>query len=133
MIDQPQTEDNQPGAHACAVDRLYDRGRRLRHNAQELEGTLRDTVTEIRSVVREQFEHHPYMVFGAGFATGYVMGGGLPSRLTRFLVSLGMRVAIGRVTQELISNTVSGNGHAAAPAGRHVNRATMARTTEDWT
>ncbi len=115
MIDEPQTRDNQAGTHSCAVDRLYDRSRRMRHNAQELESTLRDTVTEIRSAVREQFEHHPYMVFGAGFAAGYVMGGGLPSRCTRFLVGLGMRVAISRATQQFISNSINGNGHPAAP------------------
>ena len=115
MVDQPQTQDNQPGAHSCVVDRLYDRSRRMRHNAQELEGTLRDSITEIRSAVREQFEHHPYMVFGASFATGYVMGGGLPSRFTRFLVGLGMRLAISRVAQQFISNTISGNGHPATP------------------
>lgn len=114
MMDQPQGQGTQSGTHSCAVDRLYDRSRRMRENAHELESTLRDVLTEARSALREQFESHPYTVFGASFATGYVLGGGLPSRFTRFLVTIGTRVAISRMAQQFISDTVSGDGHAAA-------------------
>ncbi len=113
MMDQSQGGKQQERAHECAVERLYGRSRRARENFEDLGGALRDTAAELRRTLQEQFEHHPYATFGAGFAAGYILGGGLPSRFTRLIFDFGTRIAVARLAQQFAREAFAGNGHGA--------------------
>src|SRR5574337_1125928 len=107
------SDEQRQGAHSCQVDRLYERSRQARDNAQEVASAVRDVVADVESTVREQLEHHPYTVLSTAFGVGYVLGGGLPSRATRSIFDIGTRLAIARVLQGLTREAASANGHGA--------------------
>ncbi len=116
MIDGLQGDGNRGREYECPLASLYDCGRRARANLEDLGGSLRDLTTEMRQTLRDAFERHPYTSWGAGFAAGYVMGGGLPSRFTRLLFDLATRIAVARVAQQFSRGAFgsSSNGDSAA-------------------
>ncbi len=113
MIDEPQGGANRPRERECPVARLYERGRRARTNFEDLGSSLRETILELRQTLRDDFERHPYATFAAGFATGYVMGGGLPARFTRLMFDLGTRIAVARVAQQFSRGAFDSNADSA--------------------
>jgi len=53
--------------------------------------------------LRRQLEANPYLTLAAAAVAGYVLGGGLASRLTRLALGAGARVAVVVFTRELLS------------------------------
>lgn len=60
---------------------------------EQLETVERSSGEAVR-FVREQLHQRPYATLGAGFAAGFVLGGGLTLRLTGMLVAVAGRVAM---------------------------------------
>ncbi len=114
MIDGLQGDGNRGREYECPLASLYDYGRRVQANLEDLGGSLRDLTTEMRQTLRDAFERHPYTSWGAGFAAGYVMGGGLPSRFTRLMLDLATRIAVARVAQQFSPGAFGSNGDSAA-------------------
>jgi hypothetical protein len=46
-------------------------------------------------------ERHPYAMLAAATGVGYVLGGGVPSRLTALLIGLGSRVFLEVAARDL--------------------------------
>ena len=66
----------------------------------------------LANYVREKAQQQPYATVALGAAAGYVLGGGLTLRLTRFLLTNVARAAAG----SLVAATIRG---AKPPGGRH--------------
>jgi DNA-binding transcriptional LysR family regulator len=92
--------------------RLQERGREAYREARQLASTLEEGVDEIGQFLRDQTERRPYVSVATATAIGYVLGGGVPSRLTGFLFGLGSRFAIEMFLQELIG----GSRNVGSPA-----------------
>ena len=95
-MDQTQTHSTgEPGLTA----HLHE----LQHETEALLTTLDRASNELAAAVRTQMERNPYAVLGMAAGVGYVLGGGLPSRLTRLLFMLGGRFGFEYVSRELSS------------------------------
>jgi len=84
--------------------RIQERGREAYREAQQLASTLEQAVDEIGQFLREQTERRPYVSLATATGIGYVLGGGVPSRLTGFLFGLGSRFAVEMFLRELIGD-----------------------------
>ena len=70
--------------------------------------TLRKRIDHWRDILSEQINKHPGRTVAVALGTGYLLAGGLFSRLTARLVGLGMRIGVRvggtpLVTQRLVS------------------------------
>jgi len=92
------------GKRASRPLRLQERGREAYRDAQHLASTLEQAVDEIGQFLRDQAEQRPYTSLATAAGIGYVLGGGVPSRLTRLLFGLGSRMAIEMFLHELIGD-----------------------------
>ena len=91
-----------PGHNAPEMHRLWEISHEVGENAQGLAQSLEAAAREIEVLLREQVEVHPLGTFAAALGIGYVLGRGLPSRLTSLLFSVGSRVAVAAVARELM-------------------------------
>jgi hypothetical protein len=83
------------------ADALAGHGRQIRHDAEALVATLRDTTDGVQRYLIKQVEQRPLRTLGMAAGVGYLLGGGLSSRLTVFLLGAGVRVATAVVAREL--------------------------------
>lgn len=81
----------------------------LGESAQEFAGALGRTADEAKRLVEGQLEARPYVVLGAAAGLGYVLGGGVPSFLTRTLLNIGVRSAMSFAVGQVVA-------HLTAPA-----------------
>ena len=104
--EQPGREQQRDGGRRRTSRplRIQERGREAYRDAQHLASTLEQAVDEIGQFLREQAEQRPYTSLATAAGVGYVLGGGVPSRLTRFLFGLGSRLAIEMFLHELIGD-----------------------------
>jgi hypothetical protein len=67
----------------------------LNESAHQLLEEARSTFEDLGSVIdlRGRVQRHPYAMVAAALGVGYVLGGGLFSRLTFRMVGLGVRMA----------------------------------------
>lgn len=87
--------------------RLQERGREAYREAQQLASTLEQAVDEIGQFLRTQTERRPYVSIATATGIGYVLGGGVPARLTGFLFGLGGRLAVEMFLRELIGDATA--------------------------
>ena len=71
------------------------------NDARGLASTVEEAFDEIQDYLREQLEQRPYATLAAASGIGYILGGGLPSRLTGLLFGWGTRVALTMAVQQL--------------------------------
>ncbi|TMA83265.1 MAG: hypothetical protein E6J72_00480 [Deltaproteobacteria bacterium] len=103
--EQPGREQQRDGGRRTSRPlRIQERGREAYRDAQHLASTLEQAVDEIGQFLREQAEQRPYTSLATAAGVGYVLGGGVPSRLTRFLFGLGSRLAIEMFLHEFIGD-----------------------------
>jgi hypothetical protein len=95
--------------------RIQERGKEAYKEAQALASTLEQAVDEIGQFLREQAERRPYVSLATAAGIGYVLGGGVPSRLTGFIFGLSSRFAVEMFLRELIGGA-TGAGSSAAPS-----------------
>ena len=79
---------------------IMERGRAVLNDARGLASTLEEAFDEIQDYLREQLEQRPYATLAAASGIGYILGGGLPSRLTGLLFGWGSRVALTMAVQQ---------------------------------
>ncbi len=65
----------------------------LQASAQQLYDQVGYAVEDARETITTQLEQRPFVVLGAAVGVGYVLGGGLPTWLTRAVLRIGMRAA----------------------------------------
>ena len=80
---------------------LEDHGRQIQHDAEALAETLRDATDGVQRYLTAQVEERPFRTLGVAAGVGYVLGGGLSSRLTVVLLGTATRVATALVAREL--------------------------------
>lgn len=101
-----QENSPMPGALRHLEERLVE----LREEAETLLGTLERTTGEVETELAARMRERPYGVLAAAAAVGYVLGGGLPSRLTRLAFAIGGRIGIEYVWRELSARLVASAG-----------------------
>lgn len=75
--------------------------RQVVEDARALASDLQDALGQTRSELRHHLERHPYLTLGMVAAAGYVLAGGLASRLTAVALGAGGRVATAVIAREL--------------------------------
>jgi len=91
---------------------LWEQGRRVERDLEDLRDAIRQTVTTGQNLVRSRLRDQPYATLLAAAGVGYVLGGGLPRIPVRLLLGLGGRLAYGALMTQLL--------HALADnSGRH--------------
>jgi hypothetical protein len=70
--------------------------------ARELGSTIEDAIDEIGEFLRVQTQVRPYVSLGGAAAVGYVLGGGIPTRVIGMLAALGSRFAVEMFLRELV-------------------------------
>jgi hypothetical protein len=115
----PQHDGGERGRRSSRPLRIQERGREAYRDAQHLASTVEQAVDEIGQFLRDQAEERPYVSLATAAGIGYVLGGGVPSRLTGFLFGLGSRLAVEMFLRELIGEAAR---HPSAAAASEANR-----------
>jgi len=79
-------------------------GQRVREDARQLVSSVNELSSHARASLDEMIEKRPYATLGVAFAAGYVLAGGLSSRLTRLAVVLGGRYLINTFGSEILES-----------------------------
>jgi hypothetical protein len=86
----------------------------------------RDRLTQLREDVTREVEHRPFRTLALAAGAGYLLAGGLFSRLTLRVISLGTRLAILPLiaaeiaaAREDSSETSTHRPHSRRPRSRH--------------
>jgi hypothetical protein len=74
---------------------LRDHGRALRDAAAELRTAAQQALADAERLARNGVRDRPYVVLGAAFAAGWVIGGGVPVRFTTLATGAVGRAALG--------------------------------------
>ena len=80
---------------------LGDHGRQIYHDAATLAAEVRGTTADLERYLIEQVEERPYTTLGVAAGVGYVLGGGLSSRLTVVLLGAATRLVTVLAVREL--------------------------------
>lgn len=83
-------------------------GENLRHDVVELLGAVRRQ----REYVTERVRERPALALGAAFTAGFILGGGLATRVGSRLLLLGMRLATAEMARRLVSGGEMGEVEA---------------------
>jgi hypothetical protein len=75
--------------------------RQIRHDAETLAASVRDATRGAQSYLTAQVEQRPFSTLSVAAGIGYVLGGGLRSRLTVVLLGAATRVATAVIAREL--------------------------------
>ena len=75
----------------------------LRESAEAFATSLQQAADQATEAVRDQLEKRPFVVLGVAAGVGYVLGGGLPTFLTRALVRIGLRAATTAAVGRLVA------------------------------
>ncbi len=75
--------------------------RQLTQDAESLMQDVRDVVDGVQEYLERQVKERPYTTVAIAAGAGYVLGGGLATRVNRTLFSLASRIAIGVLAREI--------------------------------
>lgn len=88
----------------------------LSDEARALAGTLNRVCEEACSAVGEQVQTRPYTMLGLAAGTGFILGGGLPSIISRTLIRAATRAAISLAVGQVVS-AMTGQGQQEYAGG----------------
>lgn len=74
----------------------------LRHAADELSSSLEELYRVTESVVRHQMNQRPWAVLGAAAGLGFVLGGGLSSRVSSRMLRMWGGSLLARVFDDFV-------------------------------
>jgi len=82
----------------------------IESSAQHLMEEAKGVVTDLRDTldIRARVQRHPYAMLALAAGVGYVLGGGLFTRLTGSLVRLGVRLAAVPLVKDELMNLAQG-------------------------
>ena len=92
---------------------IGDRGRQIHQDVATLTADVRGTTADLERYLTDQVRRRPYSTLGVAAGIGYVLGGGLSSRLTVVLLGAATRLAAALVARELGSRILQ-SGSASA-------------------
>jgi hypothetical protein len=101
-------------------------GEELRGEAEEVAAELNERVARARETVAAFVDEHPLAAVGIAFGTGYVVAGGLVSKMTGRLLKVGTRLALGLIVRQAMVSLPAmmltpreGGARERAQAGEH--------------
>ncbi len=83
---------------------VLDAGTRIRDDAKQLASSVGAFSDQARSAITEIMETRPYVAIAGAAAVGYLLAGGLSSRLTRLGLMVAGRYMIANLGNELLDN-----------------------------
>ena len=92
---------------------IGDHGRQIHHDAHALAAAVRDAADDLERYLTEQVEERPYTTLGVAAGVGFVLGGGLRSRLTVVLLGAATRLATALAARELAARLSPGASASA--------------------
>lgn len=87
---------------------LGDHCRQIHHDAHALAAAVQGATDDLERYLTEQVEERPYTTLGVAAGVGYVLGGGLRSRLTAVLLGAATRLAMALAARELAARLSPG-------------------------
>ena len=87
---------------------LGDHGRQIHHDAHALAAAVQDAADDLERYFTEQVEERPYTTLGVAAGVGFVLGGGLRSRLAAVLFGAATRLAMAVAARELAARVSPG-------------------------
>lgn len=87
---------------------LQERVEQISTEARALGSTVETTIRDVEATLRTHMDEHPYAMLAAAAGVGYVLGGGIPSRLTSLLLGIGTRVMLEVAARDLSRRLANG-------------------------
>ena len=87
---------------------LGDHCRQIHDDAHALAAAVQEATDDLERYLTEQVEQRPYAPLGVAAGVGYVLGGGLRSRLTAVLFGAATRLAVALAARELAARLSPG-------------------------
>jgi hypothetical protein len=75
--------------------------RRVRHDAELLAQSVQEAAGQVEKSIAESLRERPWTTLAVAAGAGFVVGGGLATRMTRVMLAMGGRLAFAMVMQEL--------------------------------
>jgi ElaB/YqjD/DUF883 family membrane-anchored ribosome-binding protein len=97
---------------------LTEAGRQIRGDAQQLVTHVSEARTEVQTYVTDMVRERPLATLGVAAGIGYLLGGGLSSRLTVLALGVGTRFAMALAAREMSSWTLQSAGEGGQVPGR---------------
>jgi ElaB/YqjD/DUF883 family membrane-anchored ribosome-binding protein len=96
-------------------NRIFEHTADLKEEAQDIASSLSELTRDLTDTVSVHLQQRPYAVLGVAAAVGYVLGGGLASRITRAGLGLGARIGMGMLVRQFVEQQ---GAFGAGVAGR---------------
>ncbi|MDZ4684422.1 MAG: hypothetical protein SH850_04980 [Planctomycetaceae bacterium] len=80
---------------------LADHGRQIQHDAEALAAHVRDAGSSLQGFLTEQVEQRPLTTLGVAAGLGYLLGGGLSSKLTVLMFGVATRIGAAVIAREV--------------------------------
>jgi len=112
-----QNEQRRSGI--ASRDSLADRGRQLQGDAQKLVGHAQEARSELQTYLTQSVRERPVATLAAAAGVGYVLGGGLSSRLTVLMFGIATRFALAVAAREMGTWAAAGKMGEAPTPTRH--------------
>lgn len=91
---------------------IGEHARQIRQDATSLATEVRDTRNDLERTLTEQMTERPWLTLGMAAGAGYLLGGGLRSRLTVVMLGAATRLATAMAARELGARMT---GHQSTP------------------
>jgi hypothetical protein len=92
---------------------LREHGRALREAAGGFREATQQALADAESMARSGVQERPYTLLGVAFATGWVLGGGVPVRIASLATGAVGRAALGLAAARLAEMQTNGSGGSA--------------------
>lgn len=96
-------------------NRIFEHTADLKEEAQDIASSLSELTRDVTQTVSVHLEQRPYAVLGVAAAVGYVLGGGLASRITRAGLGIATRIGMGMLVRQFVEGQ---SAFGAGVAGR---------------
>jgi ElaB/YqjD/DUF883 family membrane-anchored ribosome-binding protein len=98
-----QNERRRSGGSSPSRDAFQERGRQIQGDAQKLVSHVQEASGELQTYIQESVRERPMTTLAAAAGVGFLLGGGLSSRLTVLMLGLGTRFAMAVAAREMSS------------------------------
>ncbi|MBC7793755.1 MAG: hypothetical protein H7Z43_08605 [Clostridia bacterium] len=79
-----------------------DAGVRVRDDARQLMDSITSFTTQAQETITKTLDERPYVALGTAFGIGYLLGGGLRSKLTGLALTVGGRYFLNTMGSQLL-------------------------------
>jgi len=97
--DPEVTPSQRPGA----PDSFANTTRRIQSDAESLAAHVKEAGGDLRGFLNDQMHRRPYATLAAAAGTGFVLGGGLSSKVTMLALGMATRLAMAMAAREMSS------------------------------